>query len=286
MATKKSAAAKKPAAKKAAPTAAKKTKVTTVKSVSTKATRSTMKLNFSRSPLLAAGIAEFVGAFALAAIFLATQGASIYILFALVALVLMVGTVSGAHFNPAITIGALATKRIKGMRALVYVVAQILGALFALVVLNAFVNGAGEVASDQAALGQSGVTLFSLSQLPLGKEWYLVGAEAIGALLFGFSFAAATKERSRAAAATIIGGGLFVALTISTFLSSAVSTVANAANGEAPLGTVLNPAVALALDGLSFSWWPIAVYVIAPIVGAVLGFGLRDLISDENETTV
>lgn len=284
MATNKSAATvKKPASKKAAPAVAKTTKVTTVKSVSTKS--NVKKFSFSRSPLLAASIAEFVGAFALAGIILATQGASIYVLFTVVALTLVVGAVSGAHFNPAITLGALATKRIKATRALAYVVAQVLGALLALVVLNAFVTNAGEVSSEQAMYGQSGVSLFSLSELPAGKEWFVVGAEVIGALLFGFAFASATRERSRSAAAWIVGGGLFIGLTLSSALSAAVTTIANAANGAAPLSTVLNPAVAVALQGVSFNLWPILVYVIAPIVGAVLGFGLRDLLRDESEVT-
>jgi glycerol uptake facilitator-like aquaporin len=285
MATNKSAAAaKKPAQKKAAPAVAKTTKVTTVKSVSTKS--SAKRFNFSRSPLLAASIAEFIGAFALAGIILATQGASIYVLFTVIALTLIVGAVSGAHFNPAITLGALATKRIKATRALAYVVAQVLGALLALVVLNAFVSNAGEVSQQQAMYGQSGVSLFKLSELPASKEWFVLAAEVIGALLFGFAFASATKERSRSAAAWIVGGGLFVSLTLSSALTAAVTTVANAANGAAPLATVLNPAVAVALQGVSFNLWPILVYIVAPIVGAVLGFGLRDLLKEESEVTV
>ena len=284
MATKKSAATvKKPAVKKAAPAVAKKTKVTTVKSVSTKS--NIKKFNFSRSPLLAASIAEFIGAFALAGIILATQGASIYVLFTVIALTLIVGAVSGAHFNPAITISALVTKRIKATRALAYVIAQVLGAVLALVIFNAFITNADEVSQQQAMYGQSGASLFSLSELPAGKEWFVIGAEVIGALLFGFAFASATKERSRSAAAWIIGGGLFVALTITSQLTAAVTTVANAANGAAPLATVLNPAVAVALQGVSFSLWPILVYIVAPIVGAVLGFGLRDLLKEESAVT-
>jgi glycerol uptake facilitator-like aquaporin len=284
MATKKSVAtAKKPALKKAAPAAAK-TKVTTVKSVSTKS--NVKRFSFSRSPLLAASIAEFIGAFALAGIILATQGASIYVLFTVIALTLIVGAVSGAHFNPAITLGALATKRIKATRALAYVVAQVLGALLALVVLNAFISNAGEVSQQQAMYGQSGVSLFKLSELPASKEWFVLGAEVIGALLFGFAFASATKERSRSAAAWIVGGGLFISLTLSSALTAAVTTVANAANGAAPLATVLNPAVAVALQGVSFNLWPILVYIVAPIVGAVLGFGLRDLLKEESEEVV
>lgn len=283
MATKKSAtAAKKPATKKkAAPSVAKASNVTTVKTVSTRRP-SIKKLNLSRSPLVAAGVAEFIGAFALAGIFLATQGASIYILFGLVGLTLAVGVASGAHFNPAITLAALVTRRIKAARAVVYIFAQVLGAMLALVIMNAYINGGTTEASEQAAmLGQAGVSLFELSALPSGKEWYIVGAEALGALLFGFGFANALAARTRSSAAWMIGGSFFVAMLIGTFLTTAVTSSANAMAGAAPLSTVLNPAVAVALQGLSFSWWPIAVYVLAPVFGAVLGFVIRDLVASE-----
>src|SRR5690606_22421889 len=145
--------------------------------------------SFSRSPLLAASIAEFVGAFALAGIVLATQGASIYVMFTIVALTLGVGLVSGAHFNPAITIGAWVTKRVNSVRAVSYIVAQVLGALLALVVFNAYVTaGNSDVSSQASMLGQSGASLFALDALPGGKEWYILGAELLGTALFGFGF--------------------------------------------------------------------------------------------------
>src|SRR3712207_3635483 len=41
------------------------------------------------------------------------------------------GGVSGAHFNPAVTIGMLAVRRITGGRALQYILAQLAGATLA-----------------------------------------------------------------------------------------------------------------------------------------------------------
>lgn len=289
MATKKSATSAKKPVKNTGVSGAKKatvSKVTTVKSVAASATV-TNRFSFTRSPLLAASVAEFIGAFMLAGVVLATQGASIYVMFTLVALTLAIGMISGAHFNPALTVGAWATKRIKSARAVSYIVAQLLGALLALIVLDAFVKAGGQAGDAQQglALGQQTTELFRASALPGGKEWLILAAELIGALLFAFGFSAATREKSRIAGAWVVGGSLFVALTVSSFMTLAVTTAAAQTTGAAPLSTVLNPAVAGALQAISFaSIWPVLVYAVAPIVGATLGFALRDLLTVENET--
>ena len=114
MATKKTASAKKSVTNKSS------SKVTTVKAVSSKKPASTLfGLKLTRSPQLGAGVAEFVGSFLLAAAVIAGQGQPIIVLFAVVGVVLVVGGMSGAHINPAITIGAWATRKISGVRALV-----------------------------------------------------------------------------------------------------------------------------------------------------------------------
>src|SRR5690349_7463396 len=102
MATKKSAStAKKPVKK--GPVAKKTTtKVTKVKAASATssaaaATSRSARFSFSRSPLLAASIAEFIGTFLLAAVVLSAQNQPLFVMVGLAALVLTVGGVSGAH---------------------------------------------------------------------------------------------------------------------------------------------------------------------------------------------
>src|SRR6059058_6585737 len=86
-------------------------------------------------------VAEFVGTFALvfvggAAIMMAQQGVgSLGTVAAAHGLILAI-MVSAAmrisgHFNPAVTLGFLATRRIQPLMAAVYVVAQLLGAMAA-----------------------------------------------------------------------------------------------------------------------------------------------------------
>jgi len=298
MATKKSAStAKKSTAKKSSSAAAKTKSTKTVKKPTTTTvvktaptpppTAARKRFNFSRAPLLAASMAEFIGTFLLAAIVLVTGNTSILILFALITIVLAIGAISGAHVNPAITIGAWVTRRIKATRAISYIIAQVLGAVLALVVVNGFVMGAPEPAVDQQqAFGQqpaASAQVFKISEILADKEWYFLAAELIGTAIFAFGVASTTLERNRMAAAFTVGGSLFLGLTITGYLTGAITGIV-AQGGIGP--AVLNPAAAAAVQGISWSVWPIAVYALAPVIGGVLGFALRDLLRDEGEITV
>jgi len=281
MATKKTASSKKSVTKvkaTSAPTKAKSTKVTTVKAVS--ATQSSNRVSGfggMQKPQVGAVVAEFVGAFMLAAAFIAGQGQPVLVLFALVGVVLALGAASGAHVNPAVTVAAWATRKVSAVRALVYVVAQVLGAMLALVVLNAFVSQAPEVSSQAAMLGQSASQeLFKATAIPNGKEWTVFFAELLGAAIFGFAVASARKQLTQLSKAFTVGLGFFLALLVAGSAAAAVSGVA-----------ILNPAVAVALQAINFSSvWPVAVYVLATVLGAIGGFVLNDLVNVNNDESV
>ena len=282
MATKKTAASTRKSVKKPAPSAKKTTtKVTTVKAASAapaasaRATGRSARFRFSRAPLLAASVAEFIGTFLLATVVLAASGQPLFVLFAVLAIVLVVGGVSGAHLNPALTIGALATRRITLIRAVSYVVAQTLGALLALVVLNAFVSAAPEVSQQAQAFGQSAPTLFSAPDVAEGKEWVVLAAELLGSVVLAFGVAAALRKLSDVGHAFTYAGALYVAVLLA-------GTAANYVGATA----ILNPAVAGSLQAVSFSLWPILIYVVTPVVGGVLGFALSDLVQNESEAAV
>lgn len=275
MATKKPASSvKKSSVKKPTPKTTKTTNVTTVKAVSaSKPAKKLSGFKLSRAPLLGAGIAEFIGTFLLAAVVIAAQGSPLVVGFAVVAISLAVGALSGAHLNPLVTVGAWATRKIAGVRALVYVVAQVLGAMLALVLLGYFVGQAPEVSAQAQMYGQTAAQLFTTADLPSGKEFAVFLAEFTGAIIFGFAVASALKLRDRLASATAVGLGLFVALMVSAYAASLVSA-----------STVINPAVAVALQAIDFkSVWPFAIYVFGSLLGGVVGFVLNDLVQVESD---
>lgn len=280
MATKKSAASTRKTTKKPASSAKKTTtKVTTVKASTAPAKTSAARVStasrfkLSRAPLLAGSVAEFIGTFMLAAVVVITSGQPLFIMFAFIAIILVVGGISGGHFNPAVTIGALATRRITLARAASYIAAQVLGGLMALVVLNGFISAAPEVSQQAQAFGQTAPTLFTPQEIAKGKEWVVLAAELLGTVLFTLGVATAMRKASEVTRALTIAGSLYVGLFIASTAASYVGTSA-----------VLNPAVAASLQIFKqFELWPIMVYAITPLVGGVLGFALSDLLKEESE---
>lgn len=262
------------ATKKAATSAKKSTvKTASVQAVSSNRPSWLSRLPLNRAPFVGALVAEFIGTFLLAGAVIAGQGQPIIVLFALAGIVLLVGAMSGAHLNPAVTIGAWATKRITGIRVLGYIVAQILGAALAYAVLQAFVNGAAPVSAEAQAYGQAAASLFQANVLPEGKEWYVFFAELLGVTVLGFAYANALREkRDHLAAAFTVGLGIFVALLLS---ASAAAYVGGS--------SIVNPAVALSLGALKWELWPIAVYVLAPVLGGVVGFILYEVVRVESD---
>lgn len=255
------------------------TKVTTVKAVESEPTRAaaarrvSFVSKFNRTPLLPAALAEFVGTFLLAAVVVTQQNQPIALLFAVIAIVMVIGGVSGAHINPIATVGAWVTRRINAPRAISYLIAQVLGAMLALVVLNAFIGQAPEVSQQAASLGQSAPQLFKTAAIPHGKEWTLLFAELLGTVILGFAYASMLRNvRDRVAGALTLGGSYFLALVIAGTVATYVSA-----------GIILNPATAISLQALNLSSiWPVAIYVVVSLIGGVLGFALHDLLANNS----
>jgi aquaporin Z len=274
MATKKAATTNKKApAKKSAAAKSTKTTVTTAPVAATTHTFAGHISSAARSTALWRALgAELVGTFLLAGVVIAGQGQPIFVLFALVGIVLILGAISGSYINPAITIGALVTRRIGWLRAIGYIIAQCLGAALAYVVLNAFIGGASQVTAQAQAYGQAAPTLFAAADVAklTGKEWFIFFSEFTGAAVLGLAYANATRRviKGSLTAAFTLGLGIFTALMIAVSAASYVGGTA-----------VLNPAIAIALH--AYSWaniWPFAIYALAPAIGAVVGFVVYDLL--------
>ncbi|NOS68037.1 MAG: hypothetical protein HOO67_06810 [Candidatus Peribacteraceae bacterium] len=146
-----------------------------------------------------------------------------------------VGGISGAHLNPAVTIGVLSAGKIKTNDAVMYVIFQLAGAVVAMTA-GRFLSG-----GQMAALGYD---------LSAGAGI----AEAIGAFILAFGVMSATLQKiPPAASGIVVGGSLFIGLYASFQFS----------NG------ILNPAVALGLNAFG------PMEILGPIVGAVAGSWAR-----------
>lgn len=154
-------------------------------------------------------------------------------------LVMMIGSVSGAHVNPAVTIGMWTIRKIKSLDAILYVAAQFIGAVAAFKLYEYLVvQGVQSIA-------------------PAEFDWRTLVAEATGAFVFTFGIAAAVYQKYE-------GGKLAATIGGSLFLGILVAGVAS--NG------ILNPAAALGVQSWSRA------YVAGPIIGAIVGMNLYILL--------
>jgi len=162
--------------------------------------------------------------------------------FGLLAAIFAFGHISGGHFNPAVTVAMVLDKRTTPIDAVGYIVGQVIGAVLAGIVVM--------VAVSQDAV-KAGITM-------PGKGVTDMGALVIEVVLTAGFIAvilAATKRASALAALAIP-----LSLVAIHFASATLS------------GASVNPArsIGSALVGgdLSKIW----IYIVAPIVGAVLGW--------------
>jgi len=218
-------------------------------------------------------ITEFIGTFLFVALFFAVTiaGMPLFAAFALIGIVL----ITGAQINPAITIGTWVTRKICSMYAIGYLAAQALGATAAWLVLSTYLEGAKSATTD--LLSQSGPSLLTAAgfteSTAVGKEWYIFFAEIIGTIILAFGFSAAINAGKKSVkAAVAYGFALLVALTI----AGSLTAVFLSASGTS--FTFLNPVLAFVANGVSTDLWSIAIYILAPIIGSIIGFVIYDFV--------
>ena len=218
----------------------------------------------------AAYIAEFVGTLLL--VFFITAAVSIYVaeptrvnpnpfidfsviglvhVFVLFVLIQTLAVVSGAHFNPAVTVALTALRQIKPPDAVIYVVAQLAGGVGGALLTKA-------ILLDEGKAENYGAT--AVSDLIDGKIFPGMVVEALGTffLLWAIIGVAVNPRAAKDWAAFAIGGALGMAVMV-----------------FAPLtGAGFNPARAFGPALVSGEWGGadtfLLVYVVAPVIGALV----------------
>jgi glycerol uptake facilitator protein len=218
----------------------------------------------------AAYIAEFVGTLLL--VFFVTAAVSIYIaeptrvnpnpfidfsviglvhVFVLFVLIQTLAVVSGAHFNPAVTVAMTALRQIKPPDAAIYVVAQLAGGVGGALLTKA-------ILLDEGKAQNYGAT--AVSDVIDGKIFPGMVVEALGTffLLWAIIGVAVNPRATKDWAAFAIGGALGMAVMV-----------------FAPLtGAGFNPARAFGPALVSGAWGGadtfLLVYVVAPLIGALV----------------
>lgn len=151
-----------------------------------------------------------------------------------------IGSISGCHINPAVTLGLLSIQKISVKDAVLYIVAQCIGAILALLLARVFM-----ILSPLTA-GSFSIQSFT--------------AEMLGMFFFTFGIASVVYGKAKEQmSGLVVGGSLILGVLIASFAG---------ASG------ILNPAVAITLSSLGVA------YVLAPIVGSVLGFQAYRFLTD------
>jgi aquaporin Z len=168
----------------------------------------------------------------------------------LLAAIQSAGYVSGGHFNPAVTLGALLDRRIDAMNAIGYVVAQVIGAIAA--------SGAVLLVANQAAVKATA------SSFPADKGINAFAVEVLLTAIFLLVILTVTKRAPNHAAFAIP-----LTLMVIHFAGIPFS------------GASVNPARSLApaLVGGSLEG-NIIIWIAGPLVGAIIGWAIYRALED------
>jgi MIP family channel proteins len=216
---------------------------------------------------LAAYIAELVGTFLL--VFFVTSVVVLFVstgnqaqfgsdfavvglvhAFLLFGLIVMFGVVSGGHFNPAVTIAALAIRRIDPIDALVYILAQLSGGVLGALLCKGLLLDEGRATNYGAA---------EVSAL-LGGNFQGAIVEAIGTFCLVLVILASVYSLKSAKD--------WAPLAIGTTLGFAVMVLGPLTGGSLNPARWFGPALVANEFG---DVWP---YLLGPIVGALLAAGI------------
>lgn len=207
--------------------------------------------------------AEFVGTYALvtagcgAIMVNAQTGAlghmGIALTFGLIVMVMIAATghISGAHFNPAVTVAFALTRHFPWREVVMYVAAQLIGAVLGAFTLRLLLG-------DLANLGAT---------LPTGTAWQSFGLEVLlTAVLMFVILAVATDTRAVGAPAALAIG---FTVTLDALWGGPIS------------GASMNPARSFAPALVAGLWTDHWVYWLAPLIGAALGAVIYQLLRAE-----
>ena len=172
----------------------------------------------------------------------------------LIAAIYAFARISGAHFNPAVTIGLWSIKKFPTKDVIPYIVSQIIGSLLATFTIVAIL---GKQASTIGVLG---------SVAPFG-DVTLLGvfiAEFLGTFLLMYAIMAVAVDKNAQPG--------FAALIIGLVILGIVVAIGNISGSGINPARSLTPMIGnLIVAGTPIDLLVLAVYIIAPILGATCG---------------
>ena len=174
---------------------------------------------------------------------------------ALMVMVFAGGHISGAHYNPAVTIGVLIRGKVKATDVVPYMIMQIIGAALAAIVTTRILRAGAAVT-------------------PIAPN---VGPALVAEFLFTFALVYVVLN---AATAEGTSGNSFYGLAIGMTVMTGAFAVGDISGGA------FNPAVAVGISVMGISPWPnIWIYLVADFAAAVVAAVVFNLINPPAQVT-
>jgi glycerol uptake facilitator protein len=186
---------------------------------------------------------------------------------AIAAAIYALGNISGCHINPAVTIALWVVKKFPGRDVGPYIIAQLLGASFASL-LFAMIVGMGAV-----TIGGLGATA------PFPGIGYLqaILAEMVGTFLLMLAIMGVAVDRRAPSGFA----GLIIGLTV----AGVIITIGNISGSSLNPARTFGPYLGDALLGGHSLWMYLPIYIIGPIVGAILAALAYKYMTSEEEAS-
>lgn len=210
-----------------------------------------------------------VGTAVLAGDTVGTLGIALAFGLTLLALVFAIGSISGCHVNPAVTLGLLITRRIAVRRAAVYVVAQVIGGIVGAAIVLIVASGRLGYDVGRDGLGTNGFGTASAGGYGL---FPVAVVEIVATALLVFVVLRATAPTAAAPSAA----GVPIGLTLTVVHIIAIGIDSTSVNPARSIG----PAVFADHLALSQLW----VFIVFPLVGATVAAGLDAALSVRRDT--
>lgn len=208
--------------------------------------------------------AELIGTMALVLIgcgsaviagkFIGFTGISFAFGLTVLAMVYAIGSISGCHINPAITIAMLVAGKIKRKDAIFYIIAQCIGGIIGAGILWAIASGITGFSLASTGLGQNGFGAHSPAGYSLAACFI---AEVVLTALFLFVIFGSTHDKAPKGFA-----GISIGFTLVLIHLIGIPITGTSVNPARSLG----PAVFVGGDALAQLW----LFIVAPIIGGII----------------
>lgn len=175
------------------------------------------------------------------------------------------GKVSGAHFNPAVTIGLWSVRKFPSKDVVPYIIIQLIGATVAGLLIA-------------ACMGMQSVTLAKLGATApfVGVGYYqAIAVETVGTFVLVLAIMAVAVDKR----ATPGFAGLIIGLS----LTSILTLISNITGGSVNPARTFGPYLANTLLGGANLWAYLPIYIIGPVIGGILAAVIYQYISEEDK---